>query len=152
MSGEEEGSIEYLDVTNSQESEVAERLKARLSKKIVALRRNRPHIRKCFHFEGGSTSPGVRSPRVHHSEKLNRGGCRPHSSSSSRRKSLTSSLTLSSVKNPCLSEADEEKPDLSELHTSATAVIESTSASSLGHDISRSSHTIPYLPCFASGF
>jgi hypothetical protein len=160
MSGEEEeGSIEYLDVTNSQESEVAERLKARLSKKIAALRRNRPHIRKCFHFEGGSTSPGVRSPRVHHSEKLSRGGCRPHSSSSSssRRKSLTKSLTLSSVKNPCVSEADEEKSDLSELHTSATAVNESTSASSLGHDTSRSSHSSPDtnssrgLGCTSSG-
>ena len=161
MSGEEEGSIEYLDATNSQESEVAERLKARLSKKIAALRRNRPHIRKCFHFEGGSTSPAVRSPRVHHSEKLSRGGCRPHSSSSSsstsRRKSLTRSLPLSSVKNPCLSEADEEKSDLSELHTSATAGNESTSASSLGHDTSRSSHSSPDtnssrgLGCTSSG-
>lgn len=158
MSGEEEGRIEYLDVTNSQESEVAERLKARLSKKIAALRRNRPHIRKCFHFEGGSTSPGGRSPRVHHSEKLNRGGCRPHpSSSSSRRKSLTRSLTLSSVKNPSLSEADEEKSDLSELHTSSTAINESTSASSSGHDTSRSSHSSPDtnssrgLGCTSSG-
>lgn len=157
---EEERSIEYLDVTNSQESEVAERLKARLSKKIAAFRRNRPHIRKCFHFEGGSTSPGVRSPRVHHSEKLSRGGCRPHSSSSpssSHRKILTRSSTLSSVKNPRLSEADEEKSDLSELHTLATAVNESTSASSSGHDASRSSHSSPDtnssrgLGCTSSG-
>lgn len=161
--GEEEESIKYLDGTNSHDSEVAERFRARLSKKIAALRRNRPHIRKCFHFEGGSTSPAVRSPRLDHSQfsgsaevKLSRGGCRPHSSSSCR-KTHERTLTLSSVKNPCLSEADEQKSDLCELHTSATAMSESTSASSSGHDTSRSSNSSPDtnsslgLGCTSSG-